>query len=136
MAIGPYGLSDPKDRRSIAIPAMVIVGTDGTELWRFVSRDYADRMAEDGLIDVLGGLGLPATEPELVRPGNPVPGPRAMPFDQLYPYFRGARFAVAAMAGRHPATGEDAEAFIQQMDRYMDVVKELFKQKRQAEAET
>ena len=129
-AIRPYGLADEKDPRNIARPAVVIVGPDGEERLRNTSRDFADRISEDAVLEALRGLGLPPTTQEPPLLGPSVPGPVAMPFDQLYPYFRGARFAVVAMSRRHPDIKEDAEVYIAQMDRYMKNVKWLFKEKK------
>ena len=131
-AITPYGLADEKDPRKLARPAVVIVGTDGEERFRATSRDFADRLTEDALLEALRGLGLPPTTQEPPPPGRSVPGPAAMPFEHLYPYFRGARFAVVAMSRRHPDTKEDTETYIAQMDRYMENVKRLFQEKKAA----
>ena len=109
---------------------MVLVTPQQQEAWRFVSRDYADRLPEDELIKELAELDLPPTELERVEIGPREPGRVAMPFEHLFPYFRGGRFAVSAMLARHPELGEDAEAYVAQMDRYMENVKRLFKEKR------
>ena len=55
-AITPFGVADPKDERLISRPAVVIVTPAGEEGFRFVSRDFADRMAEGGARAVRGAL--------------------------------------------------------------------------------
>jgi hypothetical protein len=127
-AIIPYGLADEKDPRNLARPAVVIVAPDGAERYRAVSRDFADRLSEDALLEALRGLSLPATAQDPPLLGASRPGPAAMPVDHLYPYFRGARFAVVAMSRRHPDTKEDAAGYIAEMDRYMENAKRLFKE--------
>jgi len=131
-AIGPYGLSDEKDRRNIARPAMVVVAPDGEEALRIVSRDYADRPTEDSVVAAVVALQLPPTsqEPPLVGPTQP--GPAAFKFEQMVPYFRGARFAANAMGGRFPEARQEATAFMEQVDRYVDAAKALYKARKEA----
>lgn len=132
-AIGPFGVADPKDRRNLARPAMVLVEPDGQERWRFVSRDFADRLPEEDALEQARTLGLPPVTQDPPTPGNPAPGPRAMPFDQLLTYFRGARFAALAMGLRHGYLDEsikdDSKSYVAEMDRFAEAVKEL-KQRR------
>ncbi len=124
-AIAPYGVADPKDPRNIARPSIFIVTPDREEVFAEASTDYADRQAEEAAIGVLQSLDLPATTAETVEIGAAEPGPRAMPVHAMEPYFRGAKFAVNAMRMRHPDVGEDAAAYIDQMDRYIELVREL-----------
>lgn len=135
-AIRPYGLADDKDPRNLAVPAMVLITTEGEEAWRFVSRDYADRLAEDELIETLRRAELTPAAAEPLEIGPAVPGPNAMPSDLLYTYFRGARFAVVALAHRRPEIQQEADDYIVQMDRYMDNARRLFKEKKRAQAES
>lgn len=127
-AIIPWGLADLKDRREIAIPAVVGVAPDGTEAFRFTARDFADRPTEDWVIDSLRRMDLSPTTQDPPERGSVEPGPNAMPAEQLFPYFRGARFAVVAMSRRHPEIPDDAEIYIAEMDRYMEGAKRLFKE--------
>ena len=131
-AIEPYGVADPKDEREIALPSNVIVTPDGEEAFRFQSRDYADRLPEDALIEALEKLDLPATTQHPPVLGPAIPGPKAMPFEQLHTYYRGARFAVLAMMRRYPEMNEEAHLFIELMDRYMENVRRLFKEKKRS----
>ncbi len=128
-AITPYGLADHSDPRGLARPALVAAGPGGNEVYRFVSRDYADRLPEDELISVLNAQGLPpATQPR-PAPGTPQPGPWAMPIRSMIPYFRGGRFTALALGMRHRYLGEeflaDAKAYVAEMDRYVEAIKKL-----------
>ena len=129
--IEPMGVADPNDARDLARPAMVLIGPDGAEQWRFVSRDYADRLPNDEVLEHVRALALPATrqpDPEL---GPIEPGARAMPFDGLFYYLRGARFAAQAMGLRHKDLGggikEDSKAYVAEMDEMIEAVKTLTK---------
>lgn len=127
--ITPWGLADPHDRRNIAIPAAVGVHPDGTEAFRFTSRDFADRPTEDWVVESLQRMGLSPTTQTPPGLGSIEPGPKAMPAEHLFPYFRGARFAVVAMSRRHPDLATDADAYITEMDRYMESAKRLHKER-------
>ena len=128
-AIIPYGLADDRDPRRVARPAVVVAAPGGEEVYRFVARDYADRLSEDVLVETLSGQGLPSTTQPPPTPGHAEPGPQAMPIRAMIPYFRGGRFAVLALGMRHRHLGEefkdDTKAFIAEMDRYDDAVKAL-----------
>ncbi len=131
LAIEPFGVADPNDPRNLARPAMIVVDSAGDERFRFVSRDYADRLPEDDVIDVVRRLGLGPTTQSAPTPGTPEPGERAMPLDGLPFYLRGARFAVQALGLRHKDLGEefkeDAKAYVAEMDRYLEAVRALRK---------
>jgi hypothetical protein len=131
-AIGPYGLADEKDRRNIARPALVVVTPDGEEAFRVVSRDYADRPTEDAVVSGIAALHLPPTSQEPPQLGPAEPGPAAFKFDQMVPYFRGARFAANAMGGRFPEAREEATTYMEQVDRYIEAAKALYKARKQA----
>lgn len=128
-AIVPFGVVDPKDQRDLSRPAMVLVGPDREERWRFVSRDFAERLPEEDALEQARALGLGPTSQDPPAPGDPAPGPRAMPFDQLLTYFRGARFAALAMGLRHghldESVKEDSKAYVAEMDRFTEAVREL-----------
>jgi hypothetical protein len=56
-----------------------------------------------------------------------------MPFEQLVPYFRGARFAVVALRRRHsdtPRLDSDAQRYIDMVDRYSEAAVATFRLKR------
>lgn len=130
VAITPYDLVDEVDRRNLAIPATVVIDADGNEIWRRVSRDYADRPPEDEALDVVRSLQLEPAARQVVEPGTPEAGPRAMPFQELRTYFRGAKFAARAMGSRFPEARDDALVFSDLMDRYMEDVTAMYRIKR------
>jgi hypothetical protein len=110
---------------------MILVDTDGEEAFRFVSRDYADRLPEDEVLENVRRLDLGPTAQAAPTPGTPQPGERAMPLDGLPYYLRGARFAVAAFGFRHKDLDEhlkeDSKAYVEEMDRYLEAVQALRK---------
>ncbi len=131
-AIEPYGVADPVDERALAIPAFVLVRPSGDEAWRWVARDFADRIPEAEVLDRARDLALGPVEAEPMVNGEPEPGPRAMPVRAMGPYFRGARFASIAFYRRMreiPEAKEAAKAemlaYTDAMDRYIDAVKAL-----------
>lgn len=128
-AIAPYGLTDHHDPRNVSKPALVAARPGGEEVYRFVARDYADRLPEDEILKVLNAQGLPAVTQPPPTPGHPRPGPRAMPVRAMIPYFRGGRFAALALGLRHRHLGEDfkadSKAFVAEMDRFVEAVKYL-----------
>lgn len=122
LAIEPYGVADPRDPRTIAIPTAVLVAPGGDEVYRRPSNDFADRPTEDELLDQVGALGLSPTTQEPPRPGAPDPGPSAVDIAQLPPYYRGAKFATIAVSRRFPETKEASKAYGAQMDRYIEAI--------------
>lgn len=122
LAIEPYGVADPKDERMIAVAALILVDPDGNEVWRFVSRDYADRLPETRVLEEAQRLGLETTTQRAPRQGGPEPGDRAFPVEALPYYFRGARFAALAIGLRHKDLSEDlkadTKAYVEEVDRY------------------
>jgi len=125
-AISPYGLSDEKDDRQIARPAIVVVTPDGEEAFRFVSRDFADRLPEDQVVTAVQQLALPPTTQEPPRIGPAEPGPRSLSIHDLRVYYRGARFAALVMGMRHGHHAEaikaDSKAYVAEMDRYTEAL--------------
>jgi hypothetical protein len=132
-AIEPYGLADSNDQRMLARPAMVLVDPGGEERFRFVSRDFAERLPEDDVLAAAQALELAPTHQPVPTPGTPEPGPRAMPLDSLPVYLRGARFAALAMGLRHGYLDEsikdDSKAYVAEMDRYWVAVQALRKRR-------
>lgn len=122
VAITPLGIADPEDERRIARPAVVLVDTEGNEAWRFVSRDYADRLPEALVLDEARSLGLEPTTQRAPRQGTPEPGERAFPVEMLPYYFRGARFAALAIGLRYKDLSDelknDTKAYVEEVDRY------------------
>ena len=132
--IEPMGVADPQDARDISRPAMILIDPDGSERWRFVSRDYADRLPNDEVLEHARALALPGTEQPTPDVGPAEPSAAAMPFEGLFFYLRGARFAAQAMGLRHKELGEaikeDSKAYVAEMDEMLDAVKELSKRRR------
>lgn len=124
--IEPWGLADPKDPRNLAIPAMVLLDTDGVERWRFVSRDYADRLPENEVLEVVRSLGLEGTSQARPTTRDPQPGPGVMPFEALWYYIRGARFAALALGRRHKdlddSIKQDTKAYVGEMDVMLEAI--------------
>ena len=132
LAIGPYGVADPKDPRTIARPATVVVGPDRTEIYRSVGDDFADRPFASDVLETVQGLDLVATTQPAPNSGPAAPGPNAFPFEQMLPYYRGARFAAIAMGMRFPEAKESANAYVRQLDEYTEAAKATYRAKRDA----
>jgi hypothetical protein len=124
--ISPLGFADEKDPRGISRPGAVIVSTDGEVIYEKVGRDYADRPEEDVLLEQLGSLGLPATTQERPVIGESEPGDKAMPYEGLPHYFRGAKFAARALRIRHRDSSKeldtDAREYVKMVERYLDAL--------------
>ena len=126
LAIRPFGVADERDQRLIARPAVVVVTAQNKEVFRFVSRDFADRIPEEELLNSIQSLDLPATAQAPPEPGPAEPGPRSLSPSDLRIYFRGARFAAQAMGLRHAHYAEeiktDSKAYVAEMDRYTEAL--------------
>ncbi len=61
--LGPLDLFDPEDRGGIALPGMILVAPDGTEAYRYIGRDYADRTNDREIWPALDGLHLGPVDP-------------------------------------------------------------------------
>lgn len=98
----PLGLFDPEERGGIALPGMLVIAPDGTEVYRYQGRDFADRTSDEDMFAALEGLGLPAIEAPAGGPTSAVPETLKGFFaPSMYgPYFRGNMFGAIAIAGR------------------------------------
>lgn len=123
--VAPLGLANPDDRRNLAYPAIVVVTPKGEEAFRWESHEYAFRLPEDEVIEVLESLRLPPVTQPPPELGPAEPGPSAMPLRAMLPYLRGARFAAIALRNRHPEIAADVDGFVEQVDRYSRDVREL-----------
>lgn len=125
-AIAPLGFADEKDPRQISLPATVIVAPDGEIVFSVIGRDYADRPDEEALLEALDGLDLPATTQPLPELGEILPGPKAMPYEGIPHYFRGAKFTTLAVRNRHrdlsEAFADDLETYGMMVERYLDAL--------------
>ena len=139
-AISPFGVADEKDERHIARPAVVVVTPQSEEAFRFVSRDYADRVPEDEVLAVVQRLNLPAASQPPPERGEPSPSSRSLSPSNLRIYFRGARFAAQTMGLRHAHYAEeikvDSKAYVAEMDRFVEALNWLReKTRREPDAE-
>lgn len=123
-AAKPYGVWDDGGR--MALPAIVVLGPDGEEAYRYVGVDFMDRPNDDDLLAAVERLDLPAIEPatEIVPHLPPRPGPRAVALRDLAVYLRGVRFAMAAMAerARDRFDRTEAERTVVMADRYLAAI--------------
>lgn len=124
--ITPLGFADEKDPRQISRPGTVIVDTDGEVVFSITGRDYADRPDEDTLLRALAELGLPATTQDAPEVGESKPGDKAVAYEGLATYFRGAKFAILAIRGRHGRADvefrDDMKAYVEMVERYLDAL--------------
>lgn len=96
-------LYNPEERGGIALPAMIVLAPDGTEVYRYVGRDFADRTTDDDVLDALDRLGLAAIDPPVGGPTDTdVPADLTGYFrpEHVIPYFKGNRFGAIAIGGR------------------------------------
>lgn len=125
-AITPLGFADEKDPRKISKAGTVIIAPDGEIAWSVTGRDYADRPDEDELLAQLDELALDATQQEPPAIGESLPGERAIPFEGIPHYLRGAKFATLALRSRHRDLGDefknDTKAYAQMVDRYLEAL--------------
>lgn len=125
-AITPLGFADEKDPRGIARNGALVISPDGEIVLSLVGRDYADRPEEDELLDRLASLDLPPVTQDPPEIGSAEPGRRAVAYESLFPYFRGAKFAALALRTRHRDMGEgfvaDARRYVEMVERYMEAL--------------
>jgi hypothetical protein len=126
LSIGPFGLMNEDDRRRLATTATVLIGSDGDEVMRLVSRDYADRPFEGEVLDAVQRLNLDSVEQPPPAPGIPEPGPNAMPFRDLRTYFRGAKFGSKAI-GLRTGAKDEANLIGSLMDHYIEDMRTMYR---------
>ncbi len=100
--LGPLHLIDPDDERGIALPAMLVIAPDGSEVYRYQGRDFADRTTDDDVYGALDALGLPAIDAPVGGPVADVPDDLRRFFapKNFGPYFMGNKFGALAIQGR------------------------------------
>lgn len=100
--LGPLGLIDPNDERGIALPAMLVIAPDGSEVYRYQGRDFADRTTDDDVYAALDALELPAVDAPVGGPVAEVPDDlrRFFAAKNFGPYFMGNKFGALAILGR------------------------------------
>ena len=98
----PLNLFDPEARGGIALPGVIVITPDGTEVYRYQGRDFADRTTDAEMFAAIEGLGLPAIEAPNGGPETDVPDDLKGFFtlEMMGPYFRGNMFGATAIAGR------------------------------------
>jgi hypothetical protein len=110
----PLDAWNPDERGGIAWPVVVLFDPDGREVFRFRSRDVADRSDDDDLMGALTKLGLPpvALGPSLGL-ADAVEDPEAFHVDAFAPYFRGFRTASRVLGARATDASDrvEVEAF-------------------------
>lgn len=126
LAITPLGFADEDDPRRISLPGTVVLAPGGDEVWRHTGSDYADRPDEDTILAEVEKLDLDSTTQDRPEVGQPIPGKKAMPFEGLPHYFRGAKFAVLALRRRHRHVSEefkeDTKRYVAQVERYLEAL--------------
>jgi hypothetical protein len=125
-AITPMGFADEKDPREIARPGAVVISPDAEVIYSFLGRDYTDRPLEDMLLEELDTLGLDPTDQAPPELGAIEAGEKAVPYEGLAPYFRGAKFAGLAIRNRYRDLGDDfaddLKRYVEMVDRYLEAL--------------
>ncbi len=95
-------LYDPEERGGIGLPGMLVLDPEGTVVYRYVGRDFADRTTDAEVLAALRSLSLPAIDPPPGGPVGDVPAglDRFFGTDHLVPYFKGNRSGAVAIGGR------------------------------------
>ena len=103
-------------------PALIAITPDRQEAFRFVSRDFAERMPEADVVAAVQRLNLGPTTQDKPLIGRAEAGPRSLSVPNLRIYLRGARFAALAMGLRHghfaEEIKEDSKAYVAEVDRF------------------
>ena len=95
-------LYDPESRDGIAVPGMLVIDSEGDEVYRYRGRDFADRLDDEDLMTAVTALGLPPVEPEAWSPDVEIPDDLRgfFPTEMYGPYFRGNMFGAIALSLR------------------------------------
>lgn len=135
-------LSDPRgdlarrcglwnEEEGVAVPAIVIVDRSGEIRYLYAGSDFADRPGDDEVFAALDGLkdtdkhGLSGPEVrvtaaearESVRPDRP-----PMPFEQLFPYYRGVFFTTVALKKRFGGWGRPGREAFEEVSKYQAII--------------
>lgn len=107
-------LFDPEERSGIALAALVLVSPRGEEVLRMPSRDFADRVHDDDVLDALEVQGWPPVRDPGPQTFDVAPAPEPVKgafSPEIYnPYFRGNYFGAIAIGGRLRDEADVAEA--------------------------
>lgn len=98
----PLQLFDPQERDGIALPGMLVIAADGSDVYRYQGRDFADRTTDEDVYAALDALGLDAIEPPEGGPVADVPDDLRGFFrpTDFAAFFRGNKFGAMAIQGR------------------------------------
>lgn len=101
----PLDLFDPEERGGIALPALLVIAPDGSEVHRYAGRDFADRTHDDDVLAAVEALGLDAVDaPDWSAAVDAVEVPDDLRgffrSSDLLPYFRGNMYAALAVGWR------------------------------------
>lgn len=93
------------------MPALLVFGPADGEVYRYRSRDFADRPTDDDLIDAVRSLDLDPVQVQPVAvPSASDEHEGAFRTDAFGPFFRGIRSATAGLAGRMTLDSDRSEA--------------------------
>lgn len=125
----PLELFNPEDRGGIALPALLVLGADGNEVFGYRGNDFADRRNDDDVIAALEGLGLSAVGP--VAGGPVVEGVEerqkgAFTPKLFGPYFTGNKFGAIAIRSR--AEGDEAKTLAKEHQQMSESMLEAWAQ--------
>ncbi len=125
----PLELFNPEDRGGIALPALLVLGADGNEVFGYRGNDFADRRNDDDVIAALEGLGLTAVDP--VAGGPVVEGVEerqkgAFTPKLFGPYFTGNKFGAIAIRSR--AEGDEAKTLAKEHQQMSESMLEAWAQ--------
>lgn len=121
----PLGLFDPEERGGIALPGLLVIAPDGTEVFGYRGRDFADRTHDDDALGALESLGLDPIDDGIALGGPVDPD---VDLDQtgaftpriLVPYFKGNRFGALAIQMR--AEGDEAKRLAKEHRQMCDAI--------------
>ena len=124
----PLDLWNAEERGGIGWPAVVVFASDGFEVARFRSRDFADRAVSNAeVIATVHDLDLPplADVADWVPSVEAVDDASALRVEAFGPYFRGIRFGVLGLAGRlsDPDGRDEARAMSAMAGAFLDAWK-------------
>jgi len=123
--LDPLGLFDPEERDGIALPGLLVIGPDGTEVFGYRGRDFADRTHDDDALSALESLGLDPIGDDVALGGPHDPDvdvDRQGAFTPriLVPYFKGNRFGAVAIQMR--ADGDEAKTLAKEHRQMCDAI--------------
>lgn len=122
----PLDRWNPDERGGIGKPGIFLLALDGTEAFRYRSRDFADRPDDDDLMAALETLSLPPVDlPPWEPDAAPEEHPDAFRTDAFGGYFRGVRSGATALAmrAREDADRNEALGMLRMASSFLDAWK-------------